>query len=128
MRTFLRKRLGGPRQVGVLTVMLVLLLRSTAGATSIQFFTPTGAMANGQPVAAIATFTTGTNSLTITLQNLLNNPTSIGQSLSGLLFTLSTSLTSAGSLTSSSAILRTIASNGTYTDSGPASTGWATQG
>ena len=58
------------------------------------------------------------------LTNLQDNPTSVIQSLSDFELTLSTGQTSA-SLTSSSALERTIASNGTFTNGAVVSTGWA---
>jgi hypothetical protein len=109
-----------------LSVLAVtLLLAGNAGATVITYTTPGGSTAtDGQPVSATATFTTGLNSLTINLQNLQDNPKAVSQAISDLGFTFSTGQT-AGSLTSSSGIARTIAADGTFTDGGSVSTLWA---
>ena len=79
----------------------------------------------GEPVNASASFTTGTNSITINLQNLIVNQRSIGQNVSDLLFTVSGSPSSAV-ISSSASTTREVAANGTYTDSlTPTATGWA---
>jgi hypothetical protein len=103
--------------------MMALLVASVASATSITFDTPSGSTAGGLPVSATATFVTGTDSLTISLTNLQDNPTSVVQNLSDLIFVLSSGQTT-GSLTSSSGLDRTIAANGTFTDGATVSTGW----
>ena len=121
MSAFFRKRLAGPRQVGALTAMLLLLLVSVAGATSITF--SVSGTQSGLPVSATATFVTSANTVTITLTNLQNNPKSVIQNLSDLIFVLSGGQTS-GTLTSSSALARTVHSNGTFTDGGTVATGW----
>src|SRR5215468_8466123 len=74
---------------------------------SIIFITPAGSTAGGQPVNAMATFTFGTDTLEIVLQNLQGNPKSIIQALSDLEFTLGTAA-GTSSLTSSSGLERTI--------------------
>jgi hypothetical protein len=58
-------------------------------AASISISTGPGATNDGQPVSASALFVTGTNSLTVTLTNLLVNPTSISQNISGVTFSIS---------------------------------------
>lgn len=65
----------------------------SARATVIEF-EATG-LSKGNPVDATATITTGTNSLTVVLTNLEADPTSIGQSISGLLLDFSSTPTSA---------------------------------
>ena len=105
-------------------VAAVLWLAPSAEASTSTYVIPTGTTVGGQPVSATATFVTSTNDLQITLTNLQNNPTSVIQNLSDLAFTLSTGQTS-GSLLSSSALERTVASNGTFSDSlTTVSTGW----
>jgi hypothetical protein len=84
---------------------------------------PGGTVPDGS-VSATASFTVGTGFVTVTLANGLADPKSAGQLLSGLAFTLSSGLTT-GTLGSTSANLRTVASGGAFTDLGPASTGWA---
>ena len=86
--------------------------------------TPSGATVPDGAASAQATFTSGNGFITITLTNLLADPTSAGQLLSGLAFTLSNGAT-AGTLGSSSANIRSIAGDGSFTDLGPSGTGWA---
>src|SRR4051812_19382882 len=74
---------------------------SPAGAASISFQTAPGAVnGGGQAVSGSAVFTTGAGVINLTLSNLLANPTSVAQDISGLFFTISTGQKS-GSLTSS---------------------------
>jgi hypothetical protein len=120
---FLGKCSAGSRFVGAFAAVLVLLLASVAGAVSVTFDTPSGSTVGGQPVSASATFVTGVDSLTITLTNLQDNPTSIIQNLSDLSFVLSGGQTS-GSLTSSSGLERNVAADGTFTDGATVATGW----
>src|SRR5438067_4031523 len=106
--------------------LLVGLIGAACGAQAgvITFFTPSGSTAGGQPVNAEAIFTTGTNTLSITLENLEANPKSVIQALSDLEFTLSIPAAS-GTLSSSSSLERTIAANGTFTNGAVVSTGWS---
>jgi hypothetical protein len=83
-----------------------------------------GATVPDGSVSATANFTVGNGFVTVTLANGLADPKSAGQLLSGLAFTLSSGLT-AGTLGPTSANLRSVASGGSFTDLGPASTGWA---
>ncbi len=108
---------------------LVILALAWVGITSlaegklITFFTPTGAQIGGNPVNAKATLTTTTGKVTLLLENLVVNPTSVGQNLSGFYFTMSTGQT-AGTLGASSGLLREIAAKGAYEDKGQSETGW----
>jgi hypothetical protein len=105
------------------TALAVLAFSVVASASTITFVTPIGSTTSG-PVDAQATFTTGTNSLLITLSNLQANPTDVGQLLSDLDFTLSGGVTS-GTLSSSSAQEITVNSTtGTFTLGNTVSTGW----
>src|SRR5262250_3276295 len=89
---------------------------STALANSFTFVTPSGATDSvGEPVSAQAIFNTSGDMLSITLNNLIVNQKSVGQNISDLEFTLS-NVDMGGSLTSSSGLERTVASNGTFTD------------
>ena len=111
-----------------LTLLLGLLglslgLLPIANATVITFDTPSGSMVGGQPVQASATFTTGADSLSIVVTNLEANPAAVIQNLSDLGFVLSSGQTT-GALGSSSATIRTVNADGTFTDSGTGSTGW----
>lgn len=110
---------------GILTVLAAsLVLAPAAEASFSTYVTPVGSTDTaGDPVSATATFTTGTNSLTVTLQNLLNNQKDVGQALSDLGFTFDTGQTS-GALASSSGLARTVASGGTFTDGAVIATGW----
>jgi hypothetical protein len=85
--------------------------------------TPGAAVSDGT-VSAQANFTVGSNFITVTLQNTLSDPTSAGQLLNGVAFTLSDG-TTLGTLGSTSATIRQVAQGGTFTDFGPNSTGWA---
>jgi hypothetical protein len=101
------------------------ILAPRADASIITYVTPLGSTAGGQPVDATVTLTTSANDVLITLRNLQANPTSDIQSVNGISFTLSSSQT-AGSIFSSSALMRTITGNGAgqYSDAGPSSTNW----
>lgn len=105
-------------------VLFLLATCMVASATTITFNTPAGSTAGGLPVDAQATFVTSTDTLTITLTNLLANPTSVVQAISDLSFVLSNGLTS-GTLSSSSGEEITIAGDGTFTTGSVVSTGWA---
>jgi len=97
---------------------------SPAHAGAITYVTPSGATSGGQAVDAEAVFTTGTNSLTITLTNLEANPTSVAQNLSDLNFTLSNGTNAGFSLSSSSGQEVTVAGSGTPSLGSTVSTGW----
>src|SRR5690242_8418620 len=107
----------------VLAFVIIVTCCLASHAAVIGFDTPTGATTGGMPVSARATFTTSANQVTVLLENLQANPTSIVQCLSGLQFTISSGQ-SAGSLSSSSGIERNINTDGTYADAGSAPTGW----
>ena len=93
-----------------------------ANAASDIFATPPSSMVGGLPVDASVTFTTGSGVITITLNNLLANPTSATQVLSDLDFTLSNGATT-GTLANSSAQQISIANHiGTPGTTG--ATGW----
>lgn len=85
------------------------------------FITPVGQTVGGQPVSGMVTFSQTGNILTITIQNLRPDPTSIIQNISGLRFTISTG---GGTLTSSSGDHIMIAGDGTYSHSGIGVTDW----
>jgi len=106
------------------------LLVASANANTVTFVTPSGATTTGGPVDASATFQTSANKLSITLQDLLANPTDVAQLISDLSFTLSSGQTS-GTLTSSSGVQRTVNGNnsGQFVDSSlPVDTGWVLAG
>jgi hypothetical protein len=115
------------RVVAVTALVATLLCTRPCSADFVEVYdTPSGSSTGGQPVNTQATFTDVGNTLTVTLNNLQANPTSVVQALSGLFFTFNTGQTS-GTLSSSSGTERTIAGNGTYTDGSAVSTGWLVQ-
>ncbi len=95
-----------------------------ANANTITF--DTGAMAlGGQTVNAEAVVQTLNGKLSITLRNLVTDPTSVIQNISGFQVVLSSGQTTA-SLLSSSGQERTVNSNKTYSNGAVVSTGWVT--
>jgi len=100
----------------------------TASATMITVDTPTGATLNSLPVSAEAILTYGTGSLTITLRNLQDDPTSVVQNISGFGFVFQDPISlltfGTGTLTSSSGLERTVSGTGAYADGSSVSTGW----
>src|SRR5260370_1225607 len=98
----------------VLLLLLVSVLSTFAVGATTSFFTPTGSSVTDGPVNAQGTFVTSTGRLVITLQDLLVNPTSVGQLLSDLDFVVG-GLTGSSLLSSSSAQEITVAKNGTAT-------------
>jgi hypothetical protein len=95
---------------------MVGLISSTATATTIQYSTPTGSTIGGEAVNALATFTTSANTVEVKLDNLEANPISPKSIIYDIFFTLSTGQT-AGTISSTTGIERTVNSGGTYTDS-----------
>lgn len=79
----------------------LLAAAAVSSASSFVFTTPPGSTVGDGAVSASATFVTGNGTLTIELADLLANPVSAGQLLSGLQFTLSSGNTGA-TLTGSS--------------------------
>jgi len=109
---------------GVLASLAASLLLAPAAEASISTYDiAAGTTVGGLPVSATVTFTTSTDDIKISLTNLQNNPTGVIQNLSDLAFTLDTGQT-IGTLLSSSALLRTVNADGTFTNGGTASTGW----
>jgi hypothetical protein len=104
-------------------VVLLGLAAQSANASIMTYTTPVGQTVGGQPVNASASFTTGTNSLTIVLTNLQADPTSVIQNLSDLFFTLNTGQT-VGTLTSGTGQERTVGKNGVISDGGVVAAGW----
>lgn len=99
----------GKLLLGVAVGLLGAFCQKSQAAT---FFTPTGASGSGGPVNAEAIFSISGNVVTITLENLLQNPKSAGQLLSGISFDIS----GATGLNSFSALgnITTISSGGSY--------------
>jgi hypothetical protein len=106
-----------PVRLAVAALMVALIASPVARASTITFVTPGGSSVGDGPVDASATFTTSAGTLTIALQDLLNNPTSVGQTLNGVNFKLSDGDT-VGSLSSQTGTRRTVTGTGPgqYTD------------
>ena len=110
------------------TVVLALFWVSVASANSYTFATASGATeSGGNAVDASATFTTSANTVTISVDNLIVNQTTVAQNISDLFFTLGGTGSSAnsGTIGSSGGNLVNIDGSGTPTSGGVASsTGW----
>src|SRR5260370_33216164 len=104
-----------------LGLLVVFALVASSAKADTVFLTPAGSTLGGSPVNASVTFNQSGNILTITLQDLQANPTSVIQAISGLRFTIATG---AGTLTSSSGDHISIAGNGTFSDLGVSTTDW----
>jgi hypothetical protein len=105
-------------------ISLSVLAVSPAISATITYVTPTGATTGGGPVNASATFTTGTNSITVTLSNLQPNITDVAQGLSDLFFTYSGPNLTGQTLTGSSGQEITVAGDGTFTTGATVPAGW----
>jgi PEP-CTERM putative exosortase interaction domain len=109
--------------------LLVVLSSSLATAGMVTFTTPTGSTQGGNPVNASAAFTTGLNSVTIDLSNLLTatQMNDVGQNLSDLSFTLSGTFAS-GLVTDTNrtytGTLIDVASNGVVSSASGSFNGW----
>ena len=86
---------------------------SFAYANTFTFMTPAGASVGDGSVSASATFITGTNSVQVTLTNLLSNQKSAGQLLSDIFFVAGGLTSGTGPQSPSSATYITVADNGT---------------
>lgn len=101
--------------------MFFLAVSVPVHAATIQFTTAAGATNGGQPVYGEALFVTGTNSLTVTLTNLLVNPISIAQNISGITFTASSgSNVSTTTVTPTANYINVLSGGTTTSDPGPA--------
>jgi hypothetical protein len=109
--------------LAVCTVVAGFSFFSPAYANTYTFATPAGASVDDGPVSASATFVTGTNSVQVTLTNLLSNPTSAGQLLSDIFFTAGGLTTGTGGANIPSATYINVASNGT-TSTGACCADW----
>jgi hypothetical protein len=105
--------------LGVLTLLAAGWMAPAARADFVFQTSPGGKASNGEVVNAKATFTLSTNAIAVKLENLIMDQKDVGQSITGVTFTLNKSTTGA-SLTSSTGIQRDLtASSGggfTYTD------------
>jgi hypothetical protein len=106
----------------LLLMGLAFVVPATAHAAVITYSTADNSTLDDHPIDASATFTTTNGGFTLLLENLVNDPTSIIQNLSGIQFTVTDATT--GSLTSSSGTARTIANDGTFVDAAEGPTDW----
>jgi hypothetical protein len=106
----------------IVMVFAVTLVASAPAMADQTFSTGAGASVGDGPVSAQATFSFSGNTLTVTLTDLLANPTSVGQLISDLFFTIDGA--TGVSLTGSSAQEITINSDNSSTLGGTVSTGW----
>jgi len=104
-------------------VIVVAAISTQTNASIITLTTADGIFMNDQPVDAQVTFETGTDSITVIIENLQADPTSVVQNISGLLFTIDTGQTD-GTLVSSSGLTRIVFDDETYTDGSVGDTGW----
>ena len=111
--------------LGALVASLMVCAR--ADATFTLFNTPAGSTVADGAVNASVSFTTSTNEVQITLQNLGTDPRSVGQNLSALVFTLDSGQ-HAGSIISSSGLERAVSGGGTYSDGSNVAAGWVLSG
>jgi hypothetical protein len=96
-------------------VASALFAATSANATVITLVTPSGASGVDGPVSAKAVFDFSAGHLSLTISNLLDNPTSVGQLISDMTFSLS-GATGSGLLTTvNSGLVTTISSGGSYT-------------
>ncbi len=93
------------------------LLNAAALAAIIQYQTSPGDNIGGEPVNAIARFTSSADTINVNLTNLQADPTSPKSIIYDVFFTVSTGQTS-GTITSTTGIERTVNSGGTFSDSG----------
>jgi hypothetical protein len=100
--------------LGVLFV-LGLFAVSVQSAQAITIGTPSGYTLSGLPVNATASFTLNEGSISLTLTNLQQNPTSIAQLISGITFNVSGASGSGGLTTVNSGLVSTISAGGSYT-------------
>lgn len=114
------------KTLAVRLLATALTISGIASGTTITFVTPSGSATSSGSVNASAVFATGPGTLTVTLSDLLANPTSMGQLLSNVQFALSSSLNGSANM-SSSATERTVNSDNSFTEGGTVSTGWALQ-
>jgi hypothetical protein len=103
---------------------LLLAVNGGGGGGGKTCMTTPGATVPDGSVSATAKFTPSNGAVTVLLADTLVDPKSVGQLLSGVSFTFASGMT-AGTLGPTSSNLRKVASDGSFTDLGPASTGWA---
>ena len=110
-----------PQVLAVAALSMCVVTHTSA--SMITFSTPTGANIDGELVDAEVTLTTSADTVDIELRNLLGDPTSVKQVITGIFFELSTGET-VGTVTSIAGEQRDIAGDGSYTDLGIGNSGW----
>ena len=113
-----------------LVSLIIAFMATPLMANSFTFFSGSGNVIGntGGPVSSEAVFSTGLNTIDITLTNTLVDPTDVAQNLSDLAFyfALATGAAPTGSSLTSSGLERNVNSDGTYTTgSNPVETGWS---
>ena len=96
------------------------LVMSNTTAFGALYMTPAGATDSNGSVDATGSIIVGNGTVSVVLSDLLENPTSSGQTLSGIEFTVS-GATGTATLASSSGNTSTINNDGTYTPGAPTS-------
>ena len=104
-------------------ILTLVAMTTPAPAAFIEFHTPGLASIQDLPVSASVSFTTQLDTITVVLTNHQADPKAVAQSLSSLMFTISTGQSSA-TLTGSVATPRLIAGDDSYSDGTPGDTGW----
>ena len=110
------------RRAGVIAAVLA-LTAAPAHANIYSFATPGGSAVNDGPVSASATFATSTNSIQITINDLLANPTSVGQLVSDISFRADGFTTGAGGANVPSASYVSVGAGGS-TSAGACCANW----
>jgi hypothetical protein len=117
------------RKLVIQTIGCGTLLACGAMANSYDFFTPSGATTSGGAVDASATLMTGNGTLSITLNDLLANPTDVAQLVSDIKFGFNSDISSSGtSLTSASGTGISVGDNGSTSSGTVSSTAWELSG
>ena len=107
-------------------LVAILMISGIASGTTITYVSPSGSATSDGSVNAKAVFVIGAGTLTLTLSDLLGNPTSVGQLLSNFEFSLSSSLSALAHM-NSSAQERMVNADHSFTEGSTISTGWALQ-
>ena len=108
----------------VLALVSLFAASSPASAATITYATPLESDVNGKPVSAQVTFVTSTNQISVLLENLFVDPTSVAQNISGLFFSVDGGGSASPTLTSDTGMHRQVDKDGTYTDLGVLDTDW----
>jgi hypothetical protein len=110
--------------LGAFVLATVFCPADLATATTIDFSTPGGTtLSGGQPVDALATFVTGANTITITLDNLQTNIKDIAQTISGVSLALD-DLKTGTTIVSSLGQERSVNVNKSFASGPSVPTGW----